>query len=190
MAFRNYHQIFSLPSTPNYSIFHIGVNCKFSKILFIKHVFQNSFVMFYSMFGSSWELLYLYIKVERRNFAAGDPFQTIPKGGFVLPETHSKPWLSPTFGSRGEESFAATFTPPRGRRRGVAVGSASCLFRRPLPNLPEGRLPLRRHSLPLGGDGEGLLSEAPCAYRRSALRLFRKRLALIPEAHGGFRNPA
>ena len=65
-------------------------------------------------------------------------------------------------------------------------GSASRLFRKPLPNLPEGRLPSQRPSLPLGGDGEGSLSEAPRAYFGSALRLSPKRPALISEAPGAY----
>ena len=63
-----------------------------------------------------------------------------------------------------------------------STGSGMRLFWRPLPNLPEGRLPSQRPSLPLGGDGEGSLSEAARAYSGSAPCLFRKRLALIAEA--------
>ena len=59
----------------------------------------------------------------------------------LIPEIPTKP-------PRGEASFAATFTPPRGRRRGVTFRSAPCLFRKRL----------------------ALIAEAPRAYFGSARR--------------------
>ena len=85
-----------------------------------------------------------------------------PKRPVLILETPSKP-------PRGEASFAATSTPPRGRRRGVAFGSASRLFQRPPPNLPEGRLPSLRHPLPLGGDGGGSFLEAHAVWDAAPL---------------------
>ena len=66
--------------------------------------------------------------------------------------------------------------------RNLLFEAPCAYFEDPYQTSPRGGFLLPQHSLPLGGDGEGLLSEAPvliseapCAYFRSALRLFWKR---------------
>ena len=70
--------------------------------------------------------------------------------------------------------------------RNLLFEAPRAYFEDPYQTSPRGGFLLPQHSLPLGGDGEGLLSEAPCGYSGSASCLFPKRPALISEAPSAY----